>query len=388
LLSLAVPLAIWLASTSIVSSTENETRAEEVFDDTAETSTSEDVAGGDDRIARPDEQLADANPLGLDDETLIKLFRAGSVLRRVAFDCESYYRDHDRLPKDVPELATRYQEQGRAGIGNDPFAPGKKLRIVPDEDDSRLVQVWSVGPDGDWDGGRQIDSTKKPLDGDVGVEIRVGQTDWHWLADKGIRRHLEGKRLAHYLAAKGPKLPRPEAKEDGLKWGPVVDGLQLAVELTPKKDAYFLGETIDVRFYFRNAADYAIQVGLAIPWRQDMTERSVLIHDEKGKRLKGQGTWMSGLVGTKQKTLKPGETASYNSSNLAFVAPGKRPGTGAVGYWVEAAPGVYTVQFKQHFPIGFSSEPREWQGVMETAPVTVRIAEQPKFAIHRVMAYR
>ena len=45
LLALAVPSAIWLASTSIVSPTENETRAEEVFDDMADTSPSKNVVG-------------------------------------------------------------------------------------------------------------------------------------------------------------------------------------------------------------------------------------------------------------------------------------------------------------------------------------------------------
>ncbi len=325
-------------------------------------------------MAQDGSSPANANPLSLDDDTLVKIYRAGSVLQRVAFDCESYYRDHDRLPKDVPELATRYVERSRDSIGNDLFAPGEKLRLIHDKDDQRLVQVWSVGPDGDWDGGRQIDSTKKPLHGDLGVEIRVGQSDWRWLAAEPLRRSaLDGKRLAHYLAARGPKLPKPELKEDGLKWGPVVDGLQLSVELTPKKDAYLLGEAMDMRFHFRNAADYASQVGL-ISCRQDM---SIFVHDEQGKLLKHQASWRSGLVGTRQQTLKPGETASYPSSGLAFVAPGKQPGAGGAGHWVEAAPGTYTVRIAQRFPIGSTNDPRQWHGELETGPVTVRIADHP-----------
>ncbi len=314
------------------------------------------------------------NPLRLDDETLIKLFRSGAVLLNVALNCESFYHDRKRLPKDVPDFATRYQEQGRAGIGNDPFAPGQKLRFVLDEERPRVVQVWSVGPDGKWDGGRQIDSTRQPLDGDLGVEIKVGNTDWHWLADKGMSRYLEGKRLAHYLASKGPKLPNPELKEDGLKWGPVVDGLQLAVELNPKKDSYQLGQPIDVRFHVRNAVNYVIQVGLAIPLRQDMSQRSVFIYDAEGKRVEGRNRWMSGTVSTKQTTLRPGETAMYQSSDLAFIAPGEKldPRT-QVGCSVEANPGEYRVEFKQHFPIGYGSDPHEWQGVLKTEPVTIRI---------------
>ncbi len=328
-------------------------------------------------IVSKSDDTTTANPLGLDDDTLVKIYRAGSVLQRIAFDCESYYQDRDRLPKDVPEQATRYQERSRASFGIDLFAPGERLRLILDKDDSRRVQVWSVGPDGDWDGGRQIDSTKRSLDGDLGIEIRVGNSDWHWLADEGMKRHLKGERLAHYLAAKGPKLPRAERKDDGLKWGPVVDGLQAAVELSPKKNAYLLGESIDVQFHIRNAADYAIQVGLMSGRWQD---GSVFIHDAAGKRLKGQGVWMSGTVGIIQHTLKPGETVSRPTASLAFVAPGKRPSASSVGHWVEAAPGVYTVQLAQRFPMGFRGQPREWRGVLETASVTVRIAEQPKFA--------
>jgi beta-lactamase regulating signal transducer with metallopeptidase domain/protocatechuate 3,4-dioxygenase beta subunit len=50
LLALAVPLAIWLAPTSVFSSTENETRAEEVADDAADTSPSEKPAKADLKI--------------------------------------------------------------------------------------------------------------------------------------------------------------------------------------------------------------------------------------------------------------------------------------------------------------------------------------------------
>lgn len=331
---------------------------------------------------------SDANPLGLDDDTLITIFRSGNVLRNVAFDCESFYRDRGHLPKDIPELASRYQERSRNSIGIDPFASGKKLRLLLDKDDPRRVQVWSVGPDGDWDGGKQIDSTQQPLDGDLGAEIRVGKTDWHWLADASVRVCLQGERLAHYLAAKGPKLPKPDGKEDGLEWGPVVDGLQLAVELSPKKDAYLLGQTIDVKFHVRNAADYAIQVGVAVPWRQDLTDQTVLIHNQNGESLKGKGVWYSGTVGTKQHTLKPGETVSYESCDLALVDSDKRPGGATVGYWIEAAPGVHTARFTQHFPIGFFSEPREWRGTLQTGEVSIRVAEQPKFAVHRVTGYR
>ncbi|NQU20499.1 MAG: HEAT repeat domain-containing protein [Candidatus Nealsonbacteria bacterium] len=337
-------------------------------------------------IVSKSDDTTTANPLGLDDDTLVKIYRAGSIVQRVAHDCESFYRDRDRLPKDVPDQATRYQERSRASFGIDLFAPGERLRLIHDKDDSRRVQVWSVGPDGDWDGGRQIDSTKLPLDGDLGVEIRVGQSDWHWLADEGMKRHLKGERLAHYLAAKGPKLPRPELKDDGLQWGPVVDGLQAAIELSPKKDAYLLGETIAVRFHIRNAADYAIQVGLQSGSWQDMTP---LIHDAAGRRLKGRGgAWGSGTVSIMQHTLKPGATVSHPATSLAFVAPGKQPWAGSVGHSVEAAPGVHTIQFNQQFPMGYRAEPREWRGLLETVPVKVRIAVEPKFAIHRVRGYR
>ena len=153
-------------------------------------------------------------------------------------------------------------------------------------------------------------------------------------------RSPRGERLANYLAAKGPKLPRPELKDDGLQWGPVVDGLQAAMELSPKKEAYLPGEPIHVRFHIRNAADYAIQVGLMSGTWQDDWERSVFIRDETGKRLEGRGGWHSGIVGIIQHTLKPGETVSHPAATLAIVAPGKEPSSLAVRYSVEAEPGV------------------------------------------------
>ncbi|MGD9126089.1 MAG: efflux RND transporter permease subunit, partial [Planctomycetia bacterium] len=352
------------------------------------------IAEEDSQDASPEkisEKFPHANPLGLDDETLIKLFNTGKALRRVGFDCESHYSEHKRLPKDIPDLAKRYEERSRHNIGNDPFAPGKKLHLVPVPNQPKKIRIWSVGPDGDWDGGRRIDSTKKPLDGDIGLECDLSQrggTGGTFLADDTIIQCMQGLRLAHYLAAKGKKFPKPELKDDGLAWGPVVDGLQLAVELKPKRDFYYLGETIDVRFHIRNAADYAIQVGLTMHMKQDMGDGSVFIENEEGKRLKSKSVWMSGGVFTKQQVLKPGETATYESSNLAFLAPGKKPGAGAVGCWVEAGPGVYTVRFKQHFTDYFRADARQWNGELETGTVKVRIAKDPKFAIHLVKGYR
>lgn len=305
-----------------------------------------------------------ANPLGLDDATLIKLFKAGQILHYAAFDRERYFREHDR---QHPE------RQGR-----DPFAPDKPLRLVLKQGRPDLVQVWSVGPDGDWDGGKPIDSQTGTLDGDIGFEMSRDRRKTRWLADGPIERCLEGTRLAHYLAAKGPKQPKPTFKDDGLTWGPVVDGLQLAAELTPA-GPYTLGQPIKIRFHVRNAAEYPIQIGINVPTRQDMGQDAVIIQDAAGRRLQGHSILYSGMISTQHRTIEPGQSTTYASSGLALVASGtKFNGRDMVGYWVEAEPGRYSVRFRQRFPITSGLEPKDWQGILETGRIDIQVIEESK----------
>ncbi|MBN2216273.1 MAG: hypothetical protein JW719_02745 [Pirellulales bacterium] len=318
-----------------------------------------------------------ANPLGLDDATLVKFFQAGQILHYAAFDCERYYREHDRkLTADVAELYSNRQHPERQG--RDPFAPEGPLRLVLKQGRPDLVQVWSVGPDGDWDGGKPIDSRSGTLDGDIGFEMGMDRLKTRWLADGPIERCLEGTRLAHYLAAKGPKRPKPTFKDDGLAWGPVVDGLQLAAELTPA-GPYTLGQPIKLRFHVRNAAEYPIQIGINVPTRQDMGQDAVIIQDAEGRRLQGHSILYSGMISTQHRTLEPGQSTTYASSGLALVASGtKFNGRDMVGYWVEAEPGRYSVRLRQRFPISSDIEPKDWQGILETGRIDIQVVDGSK----------
>jgi hypothetical protein len=321
------------------------------------------------------------NPLRLDSDTLIKLFRAGGALRGAAYQSESFYHQQKRLPKSIAEL---YRDHlNRADLVADPFAPGAELRITLDPKAPDVVRIWSVGPDGDWDGGCQIDSANTPLDGDLGAEMRLKRPRFRWLADKTFSMHLQGHRLAHYLAIQGPKLPKPAWKDDGLAWGPEVDGLRAAAELSPKKDAYALGEKIALRFHIRNASDRAITIA-SDSWLQQAGPDAVIVEDERGQRLRVGHTWYSGMTPTQRETLEPGQTAIFASSGLAFIGPGAEVPGHPVGHRVTAPPGRYTIRFTLRFPDGFSPgpngipRPTDWQGALETATAKLRVEGQDK----------
>jgi hypothetical protein len=83
--------------------------------------------------------------------------------------------------------------------------------------------------------------------------------------------------------------------------------------------------------------------------------------------------------------LLPGESAVFHSSGLAFLAKdadGKQV-TQPVGNYVKVAPGRYTVRYRLHFPdllqTGFPQS-SDWQGDLDTAPVTVEVAAANKSA--------
>jgi hypothetical protein len=151
------------------------------------------------------------NPLGLNNEILIRLFNTGKTLRAAARESIAYHVKYSKIPKNAEVLFADYQQFQKAMIV-DPFATGDGvLRLTQrmDDPDERWLQVWSVGPDGDWDGGKQIDSSDASLDGDLGAEVRIDKWSFNWLAGETMAIHLDGKRLSHYLAAQAPKHPGP-----------------------------------------------------------------------------------------------------------------------------------------------------------------------------------
>jgi len=130
-------------------------------------------------------------------------------------------------------------------------------------------------------------------------------------------------------------------------WGEVVEGLRAALEIVPKQDSYPLGEPLDIQFRIRNASRRTLKIA-SDAWRQGDVLTAT---DENGESVEVGGCWYSGWSESKRETLKPGQTAVFKASGLAFVTPddADRPGH-PVGKWVECKPGRYTLQFQLGFP--------------------------------------
>jgi len=258
------------------------------------------------------------NPLGLEESVLRKLFFTGKTLRDTVMECGRFHREHGRWPVSMQQL----HGDSPGESGRDPFSGGP-YRVTTHNGDAPAVRIWSLGPDGDWDGGRPIDSAQKGLDGDIAIEIEPEQ---RWLADETMQFYLEGRRLSHYLASLQPPAPPPVfPEEDGeYVWGKVVDGLQAALEIVPKRDTYALGEALEIQFRIRNAGRSTLKIA-GDTWRQGDV---LTVTDENAKSVTVEGCGYSGWSESKRETLKPGQTAVFKAPGLAFVAPNDadRPG--------------------------------------------------------------
>jgi len=332
--------------------------------------------------AMPEENGADRsesaiedNPLGLEASVLRKLFIAGKTLRETAGECERFRDKHGHWPTNTDQLHEGEPSEPR----RDPFHDGP-YHITIHSNDVPAVRIWSVGPDGDWDGGRPIDSSKRGLDGDIAIEMSV-KPELRWLADETMQFYLEGHRLSHYLASLQPPAPPPvfPEEEGEYAWGEVVDGLQAALEIVPQRDSYALGEALEIQFRIRNAGRRTLKIA-GDTWRQgDM----LTLTDENGKSVEVGGCWYSGWSESKRETLKPGRTAVFKASGLAFVKPddNDRPGH-PVAKYVECEPGRYTLQFRLKFPdLGGGEldlpQPEDWQGTLTTGAHGVTV-ESPR----------
>lgn len=110
------------------------------------------------------------NALGLSRSLRDKFEETGIDLQLLCAVLEAYYTEHASLPAHVSDLTSpvKYLPGGIV----DPFAPkllgiiGRQLKIGFSPDGKSAV-IYSVGPDGDWDGGKRIDPADPSLDGDI-----------------------------------------------------------------------------------------------------------------------------------------------------------------------------------------------------------------------------
>jgi len=173
------------------------------------------------------------------------------------------------------------------------------------------------------------------------------------------------------------------AGSGAMTFGPEGKGLRAAVELISSHGVFALGEPIEVLFHIRNTSSTNIYVAGG-SWRQDEAFY-ITIEDQQGRQIPAQHIYHSVRTPIQRNLLLPGESAVFHSSGLAFLAKdadGKQV-TQPVGNYVKVTPGRYTVRYRLHFPdlerTGFP-ESSDWQGDLDTAPVTVEVTAANKSA--------
>ena len=182
----------------------------------------------------------------------------------------------------------------------------------------------------------------------------------------------------------------------GLSYGPEVKGLRAALELIPSGQVvsdqknifpadgnFHLGEPIDMRFYVLNISTKENIYVSGGSWRQDGTS-SITVEDAQGKAVPVRNIWYSGITPIQRNYLQPGEVAEFHSSSLAFLPEDADENSVThlmIGHYVKVKPGRYIVRCKLRFPDiveGNKPQPYDWQGELDTAPVTVSVTEAEK----------
>jgi beta-lactamase regulating signal transducer with metallopeptidase domain len=324
------------------------------------------------------------NPLGLDEDARWKFYQAGKGIRNIQFRLRDFHRKNSAFPSGPSEFETPVNFVG-GKLPSDPFSTGS-LRLVYAPD--RLT-ICSVGPDGNWDGGKPLDPEGPDLDGDLVVEIDAATADVR-LGKLPFFETFKPYTLPDWR--RGPSsremtrpVSMPDPERPNIIWGPEVKGLRAALELVPEKEAYVLGEGIDVRFRVKNVSDREIQLPTTT-WRQD----HATAEDEQGKKLPVHGAWFSGWPRLERRRLAPGGETVIESTGLCLgeaTAEGRGLGRGGdtertdaeqprtdahgqpVGSTVACGPGRYFVYYLLRFPDVESGDfPRkdDWKGFLVT----------------------
>lgn len=305
------------------------------------------------------------NRLGLQDDLMKKFFMTGAAFRGITTGLMAYQLDHaNQAPETIEQMMKPVDYIGTA---KDPFGIGD-LKYVRQNDE---VLIYSVGPDGKWDGGKPIDLADPKLGGDVGIacNIRTGKT--RNLFDERLAPYLKGDRLAHELGArqiislKGPPVQLVPTSGT-LAWGKEVDGLRAAMDLAPSKNEYEKGEQIKVRLYVQNVSRHVVQLASS----RDRIEDTLILRDEKGVQVRLVSDSRYALFWRQlvRHTLKPGETASFDGLGLSI-------GTVRLG-GIDINPnnGSYKISFELKFPDLIPCLPEDWQGKLTTGEVELRVA--------------
>ena len=152
-----------------------------------------------------------------------------------------------------------------------------------------------------------------------------------------------------------------------LAFGPVTNGLQAAVEVTP-------GEPLRLRFYVRNGSDREILLAGGYYRHND----ECILEDEQGHRVEVRPYGESHATFTQRRLLGPGEVMVFESGGLSLQSGNEDRLSRFPSFKAQAKTGRYTLRFRLHFPdVGSPDKPgpSDWQGELETAPVTVDVKD-------------
>lgn len=178
-----------------------------------------------------------------------------------------------------------------------------------------------------------------------------------------------------------------EAKPAELVWGEATNGLQAAVEFRPSRGGLSpddppgtvpLNTVLDAVFHLKNVGEETIAL-VSETWRQDDHATAT---NEAGEEQQLGGSWYSGVAIMVRWTLRPGEVAELQASNLAIAADQAALETfeHPVGKGLIATPGKYVIRYTIRLGgiqsrdeagnVVFPTE-EDWQGELATGETTL-----------------
>jgi len=164
------------------------------------------------------------NPLGLSEEVEKKFGEVGRAFRMVRTALAAYHVDHNQVPAHPYILTTPLAYLTK--IPDDPFGTGLIHIVLGTKKDGDTV-IFSVGPDGDFDDEKAINSADPFLDGDI-AEI-FNPVTGHVVppADETIAlvMYVNEKKAAKWKKAKDEKLARLRMMEEAKKEAEIEAGL-------------------------------------------------------------------------------------------------------------------------------------------------------------------
>jgi beta-lactamase regulating signal transducer with metallopeptidase domain/protocatechuate 3,4-dioxygenase beta subunit len=236
------------------------------------------------------------------------------------------------------------------------------LRFVrPGDQFIQAAPFWAAE---DSDGKSSVRVTLKEGQADVsGVELIGPLSTKFPTVEEQIRRMIEKQQAV-------------PASQPALTYGPVTDGLQLALELEASNGVIPMEKPIKARLYFRNAGQAVIKLRNPTFWQPNSDE--FVVTDSHGAKAQSFGAWYSFFDVGRVDELQPGQAVAVDTHVVAFFPESfdlkKVPHP--VGNWALVKPGKYTVQYKLRCPTlpNDTAGSVVWHDQLMTAPLQIEVA--------------